>query len=217
MSPGQDGGPELESWCPRCPERLPADGECPQHGPQPPLWRPAVASYDELAVHLTRAAGLPTYLPWPLGPGWRVSDFGVVVDDGRPVATLAACSGATGPDGPVDVLVVTEERGVGLGARCASLPGADPGPGFGVGRPTARVRVDGQRVALWPVAPDRPDGADELDRSVVAGEVDGRWLWLVLLPASAVLLLTDEWLLRDVSREGPHLVSLPFAGPRPVW
>jgi len=32
-------------------------------------------------------------------------------------------------------------------------------------------------------------GSDrELDRSVVAGEARGRWLWVVLRPASAILL-----------------------------
>ncbi|UMG91723.1 hypothetical protein [Nocardioides sp. TF02-7] len=45
----------------------------------------------------------------------------------------------------------------------------------------------------------------------------GRWLWLVLRPASAVLLLRDEWILRDVSASGPQLVALPFGGPAPPW
>ena len=57
----------------------------------------------------------------------------------------------------------------------------------------------------------------EWDRSVVAGEADGRWLWMVLRPASAVLLLRDDWILRDVSGLGPPLVELPFGGPAPAW
>jgi hypothetical protein len=32
-----------------------------------------------------------------------------------------------------------------------------------------------------------------------------------------MLLLHDEWILRDVSGAGPHLVELPFEGPSPVW
>jgi hypothetical protein len=36
-------------------------------------------------------------------------------------------------------------------------------------------------------------------------------------PASAVLLLRDDWLLRDVSVLGPGLVELPFGGPAPSW
>ncbi len=68
---------------------------------------------------------------------------------------------------------------------------------------------------MWPVSTSH--ASVDLDRSVVVGEADGRWLWLVLVPASAVLLLTDAWLMRDVSDEGPHLVAMPFEGPGPVW
>ena len=210
----------LTASCPRCPESFGplgpgTTGECTHHGDQPPLLRAGAASYDLFTEHLRAADGFPTYLPWPMGSGWRVTDFGVVVDGGRATATVTCCSGATPLDGRVDVLVVAEEAGVGLGARCAGLPTTDPGAGFGQGPPSVRVRIDSQGVPLWPVSTAGVGG--ELDRSVVAGEAGGRWLWLVLLPASAVLLLGDEWLLRDVSREGPHLVDLPFEGPPPVW
>jgi len=32
-----------------------------------------------------------------------------------------------------------------------------------------------------------------------------------------MLLLRDEWILRDVSGVGPPLVEMPFDGPRPPW
>ena len=185
------------------------------HGSQPVLWRPDEVSYDAFALHLRAAREFPTYLPWPLSPGWTVSDFGVVVDRAdRPLATVTSCSGLTELDGRVHVLVVVEEAAVGLGGRCAGLPGSDPGPEFGRGTPTARVRVHRQSVPLWPVS---TSGHGELDRSVVAGEAGGRWLWMVLLPASAMLLMHDEWILRDVSGLGPPLVEMPFAGPGPEW
>ncbi|MGH3507676.1 MAG: DUF6758 family protein, partial [Nocardioidaceae bacterium] len=57
----------------------------------------------------------------------------------------------------------------------------------------------------------------ELDRSVLAGEAAGRWLWVVLRPASAVLLMRDDWILRDVSGGGPLMVEMPFAGPGATW
>lgn len=207
----------LRAGCPRCREPFPDGGphDCPSHGVQPPLWRPEAASYDAFTAHLQRAAGFPTYLPWPMGSGWRVSDFGVVAGDDGPAATVTCVSGTTGPDGRVDVLVVVEEPGVGLGGRCAGLDGTDPGADFGQGPPTVRVRVGSQGVALWPVSTAAAEV--ELDRSVVAGEVTGRWLWLVLHPASAVLLLADEWWLRDVADDGPHLVEMPCEGPGPVW
>ena len=56
-----------------------------------------------------------------------------------------------------------------------------------------------------------------LDRSVFAGEAQGRWLWLVLRPASAMLLLADEWILADVSGFGAQLLETPFGGNPPAW
>ena len=83
----------------------------------------------------------------------------------------------------------------------------------GHGPPLAKVRIAVHPIELWPVL---TSGA-EFDRSVFAGEADGRWLWLVLRPASAMLLLRDDWILRDVSGIGPPLLEMPFGGPRPVW
>lgn len=209
----------LSSWCPRCRERLIAGRggpACPRHGVQPPLWRPDEASYDAFTAHLRTAGVFPTYLPWPMGSGWRLSDFGVVAAPGaRPVATLTCSTGSTGPDGRVDVLVVAEEVGVGLGARCAGLERSDAGDGFGHGPPFVRIRIGSQAVPLWPVSTSGAGG--DLDRSVLAGEAEGRWLWIVLLPASAMLLMKDEWILRDVSRDGPHLLAMPIEGLGPVW
>ena len=85
----------------------------------------------------------------------------------------------------------------------------------GEGQPAVRVRIGSQAVPLWAVSTSSAD--ERFDRSVFAGEADGRWLWLVLRPASAMLLLRDDWILRDVSSIGPPLVEMPFGGPRPVW
>ena len=70
-------------------------------------------------------------------------------------------------------------------------------------------------MSLWAVSTATSD--DRFDRSVFVGEANGRWLWLVLRPASAMLLLRDDWILRDASQSGPHLVELPFGGPAPAW
>lgn len=185
---------------------------CPNHGSGPALWRGREASYEALVEHLHRTDGFPSYLPWPLGVGWRVSDLASVIGP-RPLATLVCASGATEPDGVVDFIAVTEEVGVGLGARCAGLAGPDPGPEVGTGRPVAHVRVEQQPVALWPVTP----GGIELDRAVLVGEAAGRWLWLVLRPASALLLLREEWAIADLTTKGPALLALPFLSPPPPW
>jgi hypothetical protein len=128
---------------------------------------------------------------------------------------MTCVSGTSALDGPVDVLVINEEPGTGLGSRIAGTWHDDPGTEVGDGPPSLRVRVESQTVPLWPVSTSAAGG--EWDRSVVAGEAEGRWLWLVLRPASAMLLLADDWLLRDVSGLGPPLVELPFGGPAPAW
>ncbi|HWU20296.1 MAG TPA: DUF6758 family protein [Nocardioides sp.] len=189
---------------------------CPEHGEVAPLWRPEAASYDALTTHLEHAGGFPTYLPWPLGPGWTVTDFAVAASrPGSARATLTCLTGSSALDGPVDVIVISEEPGTGLGARVAGLDHDDPGGEVGHGTSLVKVRLGTHPVGLWPVSVSGTHG--ELDRSVLAGEAEGRWLWLVLRPASAILLLRDDWILRDVSVTGPQLVTLPFGGPAPQW
>ncbi len=92
---------------------------------------------------------------------------------------------------------------------------ATPAPSWASTTPAVRVRIGRQSVPLWPVSVSEVAG--EWDRSVFAGEAGGRWLWIVMRPASAMLLLRDEWILRDVSGVGPPLVEMPFDGPRPPW
>jgi Family of unknown function (DUF6758) len=211
----------LVAGCPRCRAAEPlVDGtpRCPVHGVVArPLWRPedhAEISYDVFVDHLGTAGTFPTYLPWPMSPGWSVTDFAVAAER-RTWATATCVSGTSELDGPVDVFVVAEEPGTGLGARCAGIDGSDPGREVGDGQPSARIRIGSQSVSLWIVSTATSD--DRFDRSVFVGEANGRWLWLVLRPASAMLLLRDDWILRDVSSVGPPLVELPFGGPRPVW
>ncbi|HEY1134047.1 MAG TPA: DUF6758 family protein [Nocardioides sp.] len=222
----------LVAGCPRCTSPVTewqGTWACDAHGPTAPLLRPQEVSYDAFADHLRRTPAFPTYLPWPLGPAWHVSDF-ALVDSSRggaggaegaapgrasASATMTCASGVSALDGPVEVIVVAEEPGVGLGARCAGTTGPDPGDDVGGSRPDVRVRIGHQAVPLWTVS---TSGADErFDRSVVAGEAYGRWLWIVLRPASAILLLRDDWILKDLSGVGPPLVELPFGGERPVW
>ncbi len=189
---------------------------CPDHGITGPLWRAEEASYDGFVEHLRTAGAFPTYVPWPLSPGWAVTDFAVVSEpQGRTTASLTCASGTSELDGPVDVLVVAEEAGTGLGARCAGTRHTDPGHEIGERAPSARVRIGAQQVKLWDISTSSNDG--EWDRSVLAGEAAGRWLWIVLRPASALLLFRDDWILRDLSGAGPQLVELPFGGHRPGW
>lgn len=208
----------LHPGCPRCSLPLTEAGPtwaCPEHGPTPPLWRPQESTYDTFVKHLEHATDFPTYLPWPMGPGWQVTDFGVVVqNESAPRATVSCVSGTSALDGPVDVLVVSEEPGTGLGARVARLKSPDPRD-IGEGPPVVKVRIDRGQVPLWAVSTS--DADEEFDRYVMVGEAAGRWLWIVLRPASAMLLMRDEWILRDVGGMGAPLVEMAFGGPPPVW
>jgi len=188
---------------------------CPVHGATAPLWRPESASYVGFGELLGLAGDFPTYLPWPMSPGWAVTDFGIVCTGDKVAATVTCSSGTSELDGPVDVLVVAEEAGTGLGARCAGTPYDDPGSEVGDGPPPVRVRIGSQAVPLWLVSTSQAD--EHFDRTVFVGEAAGRWLWIVLRPASAMLLLRDDWILRDSAGVGPEMLDLTFGGAAPPW
>lgn len=209
----------LAASCPRCTTPLSGEGaefSCAVHGQVTPLWRSATPEYAGFAEVVLRSDGLPTYLPWPMSPGWSISDFGCVAgQDGPALATVTTTVGASALDGDVEVTVVTEEPGVGLGSRVAGTPRADPGESVGGGPASVRVRVDGHPVPMWAVP--SADDDDLLARVAFAGEAGGRWLWLVMRPASAALLLHDDWLLADAGGFGPEAIEMPFGGAPPTW
>lgn len=208
----------LEASCPRCTTAVSeTDGTtvCPLHGVVVPLWRPTSVDYTSFAELVGRVEDLPTYLPWPMSPGWTIADFGCVASPEQALATVTTTAGTSDLDGPVEVTIVAEDPGVGLGARCAGTPYDDPGHQVGVGMPAVKVRAGGRSVPMWAV--DARDDDDLLARSVFAGEAEGRWLWLIIRPAAAALLLRDEWLLADVTGFGPEALEMPFGGDRPTW
>lgn len=210
----------LAASCPRCTSPVSgagADFTCHLHGPTEPLWRPDHADYDSLVELLGRLGEVPAYLPWPPAPGWTLSDFGCVGQD-RVRATVTTTVGASTVDGEIGLTVVTEDPAVGLGARVAGTLHDDPGPQLGHTPPAVHVRVDHRPVPLWLVegAGERDDGMPPAS-AVFAGESGGRWLWLVVRPASAALLLQEDWLLADLGGLGPQAVELALGGPRPTW
>ena len=221
----------LDAACPSCSAPLSGSGdswECPLHGVTVPLWRVAEPGYDAFAAYLMRSRPLPTWLPWPVPPGWQVTDFGCIAPEGgRPEAAFVTCSGPSVVDGVVEVTVLTEEPGVGLGARVASVVHTDPAREAVEGAPALRLRVDTSTVPVWtvPTADEPHLGAllpeqgtlPLLDRTVLVGEAEGRWLWVVVRPASAALLLLGGLHLQDVSALGPALLELPFGALPRAW
>ena len=157
---------------------------------------------------LLRSAAVPVWLPWPLPEGWRVTGFAGARDDRtRTCGSAVALSGPNPFGAPAEMLIISEELGLGLGAKFAGLAGPDPGAGFATGSPHAFAHVSKHEFPLWHVDAPR--------RAAFAGEVLGHWLWLVLWPDTAGLLLAEPLALRDLRDGGPHL-NLPYGERSPL-
>ena len=102
------------------------------------------------------------------------------------------------------MLVVAEEPGIGLGAGLAGLDGVDPGAGSPPRRSCATASFGKHDFPLWQV--------DSPDRAVFAGEIKGHWLWVVLWPETAGILLIEPIALRDL-RDPWQDLDLPFGAP----
>jgi hypothetical protein len=188
---------------------------CAVHGEVQPFHLPApgTPAFGPDALRwLGKTAAVPVWLPWPLPPGWLPTGVAHTGDErGGATATVVAVSGPAPFSGPGDMLLVAEEPGIGLGARYAGLPGPDAGPDAPYlsdrTAPHARVHAAGHPTALWSV-----DGAP--DRSVYVGEALGHWLWVVMWPETAGLMLLDEFALVDL-RDAGHELDLPAGAPSP--
>ena len=176
------------------------------HGEVHPL-RMAYSASAEGLEGLLRGAAVPVWLPWPLPSGWLVTGFAGAGDERSGIRGCAVA--LTGPNpvgGPGEMLLVSEELGVGLGARLAGLAGPDPGGDFEARPPHAFVRFGNHESPLWHV--------DTPDRAAFAGEILGNWLWLILWPDTAGMLLVEKLELRDLRDPGQEL-DLPFGAPSP--
>ncbi|MBO0777016.1 MAG: hypothetical protein J2P34_11955, partial [Actinobacteria bacterium] len=109
--------------CPRCggpvtgPSPWFSGWRCDLHGEVYPLRADYSASVAGLRG-LLREAGVPVWLPWPLPVGWLVTGFAGAGDDRSGThACAVALSGPNPVGGLGEMLMVSEEPGVGLGAR----------------------------------------------------------------------------------------------------
>jgi hypothetical protein len=202
-----------EPTCPRCGEVLrppsiwSSDWLCDSHAavlPLQPLARPCTEALAA-AVHDAR---VPLWLPWPAPRGWVVTGVATVGDERTGARALAlACSGPAPLGGMGELLLVSEEPGIGLGARYAGLPGPDPGA-IPDGPPHAKVDAAGHPTPLWCV-----QGAD--DRAIYVGEAAGNWLWAILWPETAGALLMEDLLLADVRDLGYEVEMVPVGALSP--
>lgn len=199
--------------CPRCGGELHPPGPwssawlCDSHGQVHP-WRPASRPCTDSLRVIQQDARVPIWLPWPLPDRWLVTGYARAGDDRTgAVASAVACSGPAPLGGPADLVLIAEELGVGAGARYAGLHGPDPGAGFDVGPPHAKVHAYGHPLPLWSI-----DAGP--DRAVFVGEALGRWLWAVLWPAEAGVLMVEPLTLADL-RDTRHALDIPYGAPSP--
>lgn len=200
--------------CPRCGDDVHAPGlwssdwSCDRHGAVLPLHlsgQPTTALLVDTVTH----AQVPVFVPWPLPRGWVVTGIAHAGDDRA--GTRAVAVAASGPNplgGAGDLLLVVEEPGIGLGARYAGLPGADPGIDPTTSAPHAKVHADGHPTALWCV--DAGAG-----RAVYVGEASGCWLWAILWPDSAGALLLEDLDLVDLRTVIGEIALLPLGALTP--
>lgn len=196
--------------CPRCGGPVHARSsawQCEVHGEVHPL-RVAYASSAAELRDLARGAAVPLWLPWPVPDGWLVTGFARAGDEGSGTRGCAlALSGPNPVGGPGEMLLISEEPGIGLGARFAGLGGTDPGGDVAAGPPDGLVRSSHKEFPLWHV--------DGPERAAFVGEAMGSWLWLILWPATAGVLLVEQLELVDLRDPGVEL-ELPFGAPSPL-
>ena len=198
--------------CPRCqgelsePSAWHSAWQCARHGAVQPL-RPARVPSAEGLNALRKTAAVPVWLPWPIPLGWLVTGFTGAGDDRSGTRGCAvALSGPNPVGGLGEMLIVSEEPGLGLGAGLAGLAGPDPGEGFAAGPPHALVQFGHHEFPLWSV--ESPGAA------VFAGEVLASWLWIILWPDTAGTLMLEPLPLRDLRDPGQEM-DVPFGALSP--
>ena len=172
---------------------------CDAHGVVEPLHpaRPAEVH------HITDAAsssGVPVWVPWPMPSGWAVSGVRRTGGTGTSRAVAVALMGPGLTARQVELVIVAEEPGVGLGASYAGLDTTDPGPELASLPRDTKVTAGGHPTPLWslPVS----------DRAAYVGEAGGLWLWAVAWPVEEWIVVHDDLRLVDV-RDPANRTLLP--------
>ncbi|MCW2709286.1 MAG: putative phosphotransacetylase [Frankiales bacterium] len=193
--------------CPRCsgalrpPGLMSSDWTCAEHGRVQP-WYVGPA---DVIPKVAATSRVPLWAPQLLIAGWTVGGIGWCGDERTgATATVLACSGPSPLGGPADMLLISEEPAVGLGAALAGFPGLDPG-GIVAGAPDAKLLAANHPTALW-----RCESAN--DRVAFVGEAGGVWLWAVLWPPAAELVLLEHVELHDLRHD---VLSLAAGAPSP--
>lgn len=191
-----------EPVCVRCRGALQTpevDGHwtCAAHGRVVPLHAAVPGEPYHLSDTAT-SSGVPVWLPWPMPHGWAVAGVRRAGGTGPSSAVAVALIGTGIAARQAELVLVSEEPGVGLGASYAGLATTDPGHDVASLPVDTTVHAGSQTTPLWslPVS----------DRAAYVGEADGRWLWIVAWPVSEWMVVHDDLRLVDV-REPVHRVA----------
>lgn len=202
----------VSATCPRCgtalrpPGLMSSQWQCERHGGVLPLHVLPRLGVDVVAS-VVAGAKVPLWAPIPLLPGWTATGLALVGDDrSGSCATAFALSGPSPLGGPADLVLVAEEPGIGLGAHYAGVADVDPGAVVIDGPPEAKVEAAGHPTALW-------RAASAEDRVAFVGEALGVWLWAVLWPPAAELVLLEHVVLHDLRHEAHAGLDLPLGAP----
>lgn len=198
--------------CPRClsplrpPDLWNNQWRCDEHGDTSP-YHVAVSSPRRAMETFAESSTVPVWVPWPMPVNWYASGFAWAGDDRTgPRATAFAASGPSPLGGLAELVVAAEVPRIGVGARLAGMNGFEPDRIEGL--PESKVEAAGHLTGLWPV--ECPD-----DRAGFVGEAAGVWLWVVLWPADAALLLLERLVLRDVRNDRAIVGLLMFGAASP--
>ncbi len=182
--------------------------ECAVHGPVAPV-KPDPVPTADWTRHVCASSRVPVWLPWPLPDGWVVAAIAPIGDEVSGIPAVATV--LTGPSplgGPAEMLIVSEEPGVGFATHLAGLDGTDPGRVVDAA-PYSHVVVHGRPLPIWLVPTDA-------DQAVVVGERDLVWIWVMVRPASAGAMLVDHLAFADARVLGEEVRLLPY-GARSTW
>lgn len=172
---------------------------CEEHGEIVPVG-PAQVPTAKLVRQVALDSLVPVWMPRPMPQGWRLSGLQWAGDGaGGTVACVTAISGPhplpelEDEEPTADLLLVSEQPGVGLGAHLAGLGGVDPGPILAekTRHDPAEIKLvaDEHEVPLWSVPVD--------GGLAYVGEASGDWLWMLAWPSSAALTLLNRFGLVD--------------------
>ncbi|MCA0328566.1 MAG: hypothetical protein LCI03_01525 [Actinobacteria bacterium] len=195
--------------CVRCGGPVAVVGDewtCGTHGRIEPLHQPLPAEHHHL-WDVASSSAVPVWVPVPPPSGWTASGVRRTGGTGPARGVALSLQGPGVTTRVAELVIVSEEPGVGLGAAYAGIDGTDPGPEITSLPRDTSLHVGGQRAPLWslPVS----------DRSAYVGEAAGCWLWVVAWPVTEWMVIHDSLTLLDLRENRERVAEVPVGALTP--